>query len=425
MKKLTDGLVTFDGPAFTASLLPREQSGMVVLKGAIHAGPWHGSADTESVAEVATSLLDEGTTFHSRETFRTLLEAEGVRVYFGVEGRYAFFTITATTKALAHALSLTFEALKSPLVSEASVTEVIERESANLLHESERTRSESKYAFSRLIFKEGSSGYALSAKEERKNMRRLKRADVLSFISENYRGRIVIAAVGDTTASELEKLLKENTADWNHTHGASHKSVSVLESPEKPRELFISIPGKESVDVYMGAALPMPPTDPSFIPLRVAADMLGGGFSDHLMQTIRDRDGLTYGTYARIQGKQNSVGLSWSIWAMFGNALFHKGMQALQNELQVFLKTGITEVRLREKVEEVIGRSAVIFSDHHGALYEVFSGMLATGDPRSADTYLETLQTLDVPTIQKSAEKYLRIDAIAAAGAIDESGKLL
>jgi zinc protease len=424
-KKLTEGLIQFEGNAYTASLLPRRGSGVVVLKGAIHAGPWHEELKKESAAGITASLLDEGTKFHSRESFRTSLEEEGIKVYFWAEDRYAFFSITATAKALPRALALTFEALSSPLLSEASVTEVIEREAANLLHDSESTRSEARRAFSRLIFKEGSAGYLVSADEERKHMRGLTRTDILSFISANYRGRIVLAAVGDVEASELERMINKNTSRWDHTHGASSRSVAITESPEKPNSLFISIPGKESVDVYMGSAFPMMPTDPAFPALRVATDILGGGFSDHLMQTIRDRDGLTYGTYARLSGKENGSGVSFGIWAMFGNALFHKGMKAIQDELEVFLKIGITSERLKEKVEEVEGRSAVIFSDHRSALYEILSGMLSVADPRSADTYISKLRELDADSVKKAAEKYLRIDAIAAAGAIDGNGKLL
>lgn len=425
MKKLTENLISFEGKAYTASLLPRPGSGVVVLKGAIHAGPWHAEANMEPVSGIAASLLDEGTKFHGRESFRTTLEEKGIRVNFWAEDRYAYFSIMATKDALEQALSLVFEALSAPLIAEVSVTEVIEREAAQLVHESESTRSAARRAFSRLLFKENSAGYVVSAKEERAQTRHLKRSDVLSFIAENYRGRIVIAAVGDVEAGVLEKIITQNTKGWDSTHGSSARSVSILESPVKPGELFVSIPGKESVDVYMGSAVPLTPADPAFPALRVATDLLGGGFSDHLIQTVRDRDGLTYGTYARLSGRENGTGLLFGIWAMFGNSLFHKGTDALKRELAVFLKTGITPERLKEKIGEIEGRSAVLFSDHATALYEIFSGMLSIRNPASADLYIEKLHELDAKAVQTVAEKYLRIDAIAAAGAIDESGNLL
>ncbi len=425
MKKLTENLVTFEGKAFTASLLPRVGSGVVVLKGAIHAGSWHAQAKKEPLAGISSSLLDEGTKFHGRESFRTTLEEKGIRINFYAEDRYAYFSIMATGDAIEEGLALVFEALTSPLVTETSVAEVVEREAAQLLHESESTRSAARRAFSRLLFKEDSAGYVVSAKEEQTRTRRLKREDVLSFIAENYRGRIVIAAVGDIEGGTLEKILTQNTKDWDSTHGSSARSVSIVESPAKTSELFVSIPGKESIDVYMGSAVPMTPSDPAFAALRVATDLLGGGFSDHLIQAVRDRDGLTYGTYARISGKENGAGLLFGIWATFGNSLFDKGVGALQKELGVFLKTGITPERLKEKIGEIEGRSAVIFSDHATALYEIFSGMLSIGNPGAADAYISKLHEIDAKTVQTVAEKYLRIDAIAAAGAIDESGNLL
>lgn len=425
MKKLTEQAVTIQGTAFTAAHMMQKGSGVVSLHGAIHAGDWHAPLRKEPVADVVASSLDEGTAHHSRNAFRYAIEREGARVDFWSEGRYLYFSVVGTVSGFEPALSLAFEALSEPLLAEEAVRQVIEREAAEFMHASENTRSESARAMTRLLFSEGSAGYAVSNAVEKERTLALKREDVLSFFKETYRGRIILSATGDIEASRLESLLNAHTAKWNATPAGSARAVQALPSNAEPKKLFVPIPGKESVDVHMGAALPITPQDPSFPAVRMALDLLGGGFSDHLTQTVRDRDGLTYGTYARIAGVRNGAALSWSAWAMFGNSLFDKGLAALQREIGVFKKEGITEARVKEKLGEIEGRYAVVFSDMRGVVNELMTGLLATGSPHAVDEYISHLHELSAKDVQLASDRYLRVDAVSAAGAIDEKGNLL
>ena len=88
---------------------------------------------------------------------------------------------------------------------------------------------------------------------------------------------------------------------------------------------------KENVDVFLGVAANVRVTDDKYVPLSVAAELLGsGGFTGHLMKTVRDRDGLTYGIYARLRDVSNNHPLLFMISATFGNALIKRRKRTLK-----------------------------------------------------------------------------------------------
>jgi predicted Zn-dependent peptidase len=218
------------------------------------------------------------------------------------------------------------------------------------------------------------------------------------------------AVVGDIRPEDMERLLLDAGKGWNHTSSSSMRSVELNTLKDTPQKTFSSVPGKESVDVFMGAYIPLKSEDKETPAVLAALDLLGGGFSDHLMQTVRDRDGLTYGTLARIRGRESGNGFYWFAWAMFGNELFKKGIASLEKEIGVFLDAGISDTRYAEKIQELEGKLAVSFSSPLSAVSEIISGMLTTGNPSESDAFVTKLKAIDAKAVEGAARQYLKID---------------
>lgn len=423
--KFTKGIIEFRTQSFNVAVLPRYGTGVVTISGAIEAGPWHESPEKGPVAEVLASLLDEGTKKRTREDFRNTLEEKGTSLHFWADGRYVMFTLKATTLALPEALTLLFEALTEPALNDASRLQVVEREAAARLQDSEDTRLLARHALTRAIFTPRSAGYRFQPLEEREQTLKVTTTDVQNFFKKTYCGPIKIAVVGDIRPEDMEHLLLEAGRGWNHTSRSVMRPVELSTRKTGVVKTFSSVPGKESIDVFMGSYIPLTSEDKETPAVLAALDLLGGGFSDHLMQTVRDRDGLTYGTVARIRGRESGQGFYWFAWAMFGNSLFKKGIAALQKEVEVFLSTGISQKRYEEKIQELEGKLAVSYSAPLSAVSEIISGMLTTGNPSESDAFITKLKALDATAVESAARTYLKIDAISAAGAIQKDGELL
>jgi len=80
---------------------------------------------------------------------------------------------------------------------------------------------------------------------------------------------------------------------------------------------------KTSVSVVFGQTTGLKYSDPDYQALRLATAVLGGsGFSGRLMQTVRDKEGLTYGIYSAASNDTFADG-DWKITATFARQGYH------------------------------------------------------------------------------------------------------
>ena len=77
----------------------------------------------------------------------------------------------------------------------------------------------------------------------------------------------------------------------------------------------------------------------------VATHILGGNFSARLMQTVRVKEGLTYGINSTINGFGNSNDGYWMVGGTFAPELLAKGEKATLREIKKWAEGGVTQVR--------------------------------------------------------------------------------
>ena len=70
----------------------------------------------------------------------------------------------------------------------------------------------------------------------------------------------------------------------------------------KPMKVQQELSSKQTATVVWGKVLDISPKHPDYPAVLLANYMLGGNFTAHLMQTVRDQQGLTYGIYSSLSG---------------------------------------------------------------------------------------------------------------------------
>ncbi len=96
----------------------------------------------------------------------------------------------------------------------------------------------------------------------------------------------------------VEKTANDLSKNWN-----SKRITSVTQGPIKTAEagnvFFVDFPGAKQSVIYVGR-LAVPATDPYSTKLDFANEILGGGSSGKLFQTLRVEKGYTYGAYSTV-----------------------------------------------------------------------------------------------------------------------------
>jgi zinc protease len=89
------------------------------------------------------------------------------------------------------------------------------------------------------------------------------------------------------------------------------------------------------------------------------------------MQTVRERDGLTYGVRSSLKGFDDKLDGYLRVWGTFAPNLLMRGIDTLARETALFLKAGLDESKLAAIKEEIEGSYAVSLSTTAGLAMRV------------------------------------------------------
>ncbi len=353
---------------------PTHAHDLVVVDGSILGGPHMLPREQQIVASLAAALLDAGTTKKNKSVIREALSAKGVSLSFASSGDRTAFSGRCFPEDLSFLLSTIVECLGQASFPEAEVKNIKKLVLGELAEEKSDTRSLVERAFAGLVYDEAHVNYLRPLVAEMASVSSTRRSDLLKFRSLLGKGGLVLAVVGDVEIEKVRTIVKKTFGKLDT--GTLNAPVKIANTKSlRTSEKIVSIADKASVDVLLGVALPITTTHPLYHPMKVMIEMLGGkAFSAHLMRTIRERDGLTYGVYARLTGLDAGADGVLKISATFSPDRYSESVVALRKEVGVFFKTGLTQEALTSVQDRLVGSYLVSLSTTQslaGALHAI------------------------------------------------------
>jgi zinc protease len=410
--RITEKKVFENGRIFVA---PTGAKDVVAIEGSVLGGWNFLPRSLGSVPAVAGRLLDAGTKKQGKDALREALAARGATLGFYPGGDRTYFSGSCLPEDLPFLLKLAAECLGEPTFPVAEIATSKERMLGRLKESKTETRTQALHESSRLIYDEAHVNYEEKDTVAEKNLKTVTRSQLVDFQKMVGYGGLVLAIAGDTHASSAIKAAESAFGSLKKgTLEASVKSKN-KKAPTK-QEKFIEIPEKANIDLYLGVALPFTYEDPSYLATATVVDMLGGGFAAHLMQTVRERDGLTYGISASLAGFGKGVDGSMRIWSTLSPLLFDKGIKTIRKEVEVFFSTGITDEALAKKKDEINGSYVIGLSTTHGLARVLHEIGIHDRDLSYIDTIIDKVRTLSVADL-KAAAKLIQTDKLSLAAA--------
>ncbi len=344
---------------------PTAVKDVVTLEGSVLGGPNHLAKTLDVVPGLGASLLDAGTKAKKKEVIRESLANRGTSLSFTSHGDRTYFSGECLPEDLPFLLATIAECLGEASFPEKEVQAARVRTLGDLGEMKTSTTTQASIALSRALYDSAHVNFSRTLEENEASVRMVSRSDLLAFKKKLGRDGLVIAITGDVDAASVRKAAEKAVGKLSATgilaaEKTDNKKTAILTEKEIP------IPDKANVDVFLGAALPIRVLDPLYHPTYLFTDMLGGGFVSHLMQTLRERDGLTYGVYAGLFGFSDGADGYLRIRATFSPEMYQKSVAVLHKEVRTFFSTGITEDALERKKEEIAGSYLVGLSTTRG-----------------------------------------------------------
>jgi zinc protease len=376
------------------------------------------------VPAIAAELMDAGTTKHTKNQIREALAERGASLSFSAGGDRIHFSGSCLPEDVTFLLAMIVECLSEASFPSSEVKTAKERTLADIEEEKNETRSIASGALSRLLYDAEHVNYADSLPTRKKKVENVTRADLISFRKMLSQQGMVVALTGDVQPTVV---LAEAKKIFTKLHEGSIAVPQKKKNAKKQTEAVqhIHIADKANIDVYMGISLPITYEDQRFIPLMVMCDMLGGrGFTSHLMSTVRERDGLTYGVYTMPSGFADLAEGDFRVWATFSPQKYNESVKVLRREMEVFFKEKVTEEKLAKRKTEMQGGYKVSLSTSRGLASMLRRIGVEGKDIGYLDEYPELIEAVTVEDLQKAAALIdLKNLSLAAAGTFLQAEK--
>ncbi len=304
--------------------------------------------DKGTAGEYAASMLNKGTSKHTREQIKDEFDKLKSNVFIGGGATQTVINVTTTKPNLVATLKLLAEVLRDPIFPADEFEKVKSEELANI--ESQRSEPQS-IAFNKIQrhvtpFLKSDPRYISTFDEEVAGIKALTIDEVKKFYKEFYgTNNATMSIVGDFDSNELKALNTELFGNWKSAQNYTrivNKAIPVqvmnesVETPDKANAFFVASYNFDFRD------------DHADYPSMVLGNfMLGGGFLNSRLATrIRQKEGLSYGV-----GSQFSAGALDPVGSFFAFAIYapenaDKLEKAFKEEIEKVSADGFTAEEL-------------------------------------------------------------------------------
>lgn len=411
----------------TLYTMPTTVEDVVTIRGSILGGDEFSPDSNPMIADLTAAMLDEGTKSHNKLEISEMLESVGASVGFS-SGMYRVnFSAKCLKKDIQMVLNLLAEQLKEPAFNENDLTNVRRRYTANLKRAKENTRRQAMGQFRRTLYPKGHPNYSLDIDAQIQFVENITSSDLSVFHKNNYGlGTMIVSAVGDLDSKKMTAGIRKAFKGWKISSLKQNPS-GLTAKPKNGSTEFVMIEDKTSADMVVGIPIGIDRNHPDYYPLMLGNYILGGNFSARLMQTVRDKEGLTYGIGSRVSGVNTGNDGFWYVSGTFAPDLLNKGRQSALKQIKMWVNKGVTAEELENKKTTLTGSYKVGLATTSGLAGQILANAERGRELSFLDEYPGIINGLLLKDVNDAIKTYININNLVTVGAgtVDKDGNPL
>lgn len=277
---------------------------LVSMQFAFDGGAAQDPADKPGLANLLSSLLDEGAGEIRAAEFQERLETLAIEMSFDADRDAFYGELRTLTENLDAAVDLLRLAINEPRFDEDAVTRMRAQVLASLRRELQDPDAVAGRRWSQLVFGEDHP-YGRPVKGTLDSVARITADDLRAYRERVFaRDTLKIAVVGDIDAERLAPLLDEVFGPL--TQQARLDPVPEAALPDGDLTEIVEMEIPQTIIRFGGPGLKR--DDADFMAAFVVNHILGGGaFSSRLYQEVREKRGLSYSVYSYLYPLKHSA----------------------------------------------------------------------------------------------------------------------
>lgn len=375
------------------------------------------TAQEEALRVVYGHMLQSGCDGYTRDAFMHAMNLLGMHLSVQADDSRIMMQFQARTEVLGKALTLFKAMLTSPTWSSAELKRVKEFIVNQLELSKEDARTRAHEQFVNEFVHELDWRYSFDTDACISAIKLVQTKQLKQFHEKIFEHHWNITSGGPSSscakvAQVLKTLhLKDTKVPTTHTHKVLLHDASIV--------TLIDIPHKQNIEFSIGGALPLTTASPKFPAFVLGMSILAisGCFSGRLMSTVREKEGLTYMVYGRIEGITPHEEGFWRIFTFFSPNDAKKGIASVLHQINLMRTKGITDDELRRFKEILHTRDILVHDSLIRTVHEMHERRVMGISEEEHHALLQKIQHLTVPEVNEAMKEYLSTDALVMSGA--------
>ncbi|MGB7394752.1 MAG: pitrilysin family protein [Pricia sp.] len=310
--------------------------------------------DKGVIPSFTASMLNKGTKNMTRQQIEDELSRLKSSINIWGDNGNVNFSISSTKENLMPTLELMADMLKNPAFDAAELEKLKSERLASL--EADKTEPQflayHKLSLINNPYAKGHPLYNMTIEEQEEAIGAVSVDDVKSFYNEFYGlGKSILVGIGTFESDKVKGMMEE--AFKGYKSEMAYKRVANPYKPSKEVSEDIVTPDKKNAMTMGNLSLKISENHKDYPALTVACTVLGGGFlSSRIAERLRQKDGVSYGAGSWLQadGSPEDQNSTMALYAIYAPANYDKVQQGFKEEIDRFIKDGITEDELKDAV---------------------------------------------------------------------------
>jgi zinc protease len=368
----------------------------------VRAGSAQDPAGKTGLANLAASLLDQGTTTKSAEQIADAVDSIGGNIDTGSGIDLTYAGVLVMKDSFDFAMNLLSDLVRHPAFAQTEV----DRQKSQLLAGLRVSRDDPSYiadaVFNRLVY--GSHPYGQPQEGTPDTISRLTHDDFQAFHDEYFvPNNSILAIVGDVMPADAFAAAERVFGGWER-HDVPTTTYAKPPDPES-RVIIVNKPDAVQTEIRVGNIGTARKVD-DYMALNLAIRVLGGEGSDRLQQVLRTERGLTYGAQADLDSYQ----LTGDIEAQTNtrSAATAEVLRLMVNEFWRLQQEPVGRGELRAAKDYMIGSFPLTIETPEQIALQVLNALFYQLPLEQLQTFRQRVEAVTPEDIQRVARSYLK-----------------
>jgi zinc protease len=362
------------------------------------------AADPETLpglSKLVASMLKEGTSRRSSARLAEAIDYLGARLSITNGQENIYIKMRAMSEHLDQAMLLVAEIAMRPRFSPAELHKLKKRELNRLALKSQNPDFLAVREFFKSVYGDHPYSHIDTTPEAVKRVTcgHLETWHKTHFAPNNA----FLVVVGDVSSDAVLKAANRYFRGWGKRRV---REPDYPEPPSRKQRQVIIVDRPQSVQsvIYLGN-LALERSHPDYVSLLVANEVLGGSATSRLFSDLRERRGLTYGTYSHVSEKVEKA--PFTVYAAVRNEGTEEAVKALMTHLDRIVKETIPNEELTDMKQYLVD-SFPLQIDTSDKIAELVADLRIFGLPDNYwDSFRTQIRDVTSDQAQKAAARYI------------------